>query len=121
MARRIDATPLAEKPRAATDIDAERTALRADFVAIDRGTTRAAMQRAAVDIDAEPIARLERRALEGTRRGRGIAADGHDREVILQALRTAEQERSDPGGARAPQHPDHPARRHDSQLPYVWQ
>lgn len=51
------------------------------------------MQRAAVDIDADPSARLERRAAQGIRQRRGIASDAHGRKVILQALRTAQQER----------------------------
>jgi hypothetical protein len=111
MAQRIDAAALAEKPRAATDIGADSVAPRADFFGVDGRTARAAMQRVAVDVDAEPIAGLEGRALDRIRQGRGIAAaDGDGRKVILQTLRAAQQECPDPGGARAPQHPDPLAR-----------
>lgn len=108
MVERIDATPLAQKPRAAADIGADGHASRADFFGLDGSAARAAVQRIAVDVHADPITGVEWRAIRRDRRGRGIAVQR--RKVILQALRAAQQEGADPGGARAPQHPDNPTR-----------
>lgn len=108
MVQRIDAAPVAEKLRSATDVGADRVASRADFSGTDGIVARAAMQRIAVDVHAVPAAGLERRAVHTVRRGRGVALDG--RKIIRQALRAAEQECPDPGGARTRQHPHNSAR-----------
>lgn len=108
MGERIDAAPVAQKPRAAADLGADRVALRADLFGLDGSVAGAAMQRITVDVHAGAVAGLEGRAVHGVRRGRGVAADG--REVIRQALRATQQEGADPRGARAPQHPDKAAR-----------
>jgi hypothetical protein len=108
MVERIDATPLAQEPRAAADIGADGHASRADFFGLDGSAARAAMQRITVDVHTDAFTGVERRAVHGVRRGRGIVA--HGRKVILQALGAAQQDGADPGGARAPQHPDNPTR-----------
>jgi hypothetical protein len=108
MIERIDAPPLAQEPRAAADIGADGHASRADFFGLDGSAACAAMQRITVDVHTDAFTGVERRAVHGVRRGRGIVA--HGRKVVRQALRAAQQERPDPGGARAPQHPNDPAR-----------
>jgi hypothetical protein len=104
---RIDATELAQAEQAAAEVGLDRAASGADLFGLDGSAAGAAVQRVAVEIDAHPVAGLERRTIQRVRQSGGVPANG--REVVRQGLRAAQQECRDRGGAPAPR-PDNSAR-----------